>query len=80
VLEIALGALRRTASNRIIRSTNQKAAGSSPAELWRTSYDWREWEAKLNEFPLEERMLENGLAGYDEYERNVRYRLVPHIW
>src|SRR5215204_2238122 len=30
--------------------------------------------------PLEERMLENGLAGYDEYERNVRYRLIPHIW
>ena len=30
--------------------------------------------------PLEERVLENGLAGYDEYERNVRYRLVPHIW
>ena len=21
------------------------------AEHWRTSYDWREWEAKLNEFP-----------------------------
>jgi protein-S-isoprenylcysteine O-methyltransferase Ste14 len=30
--------------------------------------------------PLEERMLENGLAGYDEYERNVRYRLIPRIW
>jgi protein-S-isoprenylcysteine O-methyltransferase Ste14 len=30
--------------------------------------------------PLEERMLENGLAGYDEYERNVRYRLLPHVW
>src|SRR5918997_4525014 len=30
--------------------------------------------------PLEERVLENGLAGYDEYERNVRYRLVPHVW
>jgi protein-S-isoprenylcysteine O-methyltransferase Ste14 len=30
--------------------------------------------------PFEERMLENGLAGYDEYERNVRYRLVPHVW
>jgi protein-S-isoprenylcysteine O-methyltransferase Ste14 len=30
--------------------------------------------------PLEERMLENGLAGYDEYERNVRYRLIPHVW
>jgi protein-S-isoprenylcysteine O-methyltransferase Ste14 len=30
--------------------------------------------------PFEERMLENGLAGYDEYERNVRYRLIPHIW
>jgi protein-S-isoprenylcysteine O-methyltransferase Ste14 len=30
--------------------------------------------------PLEERVLENGLAGYDEYERNVRYRLIPHIW
>src|SRR5829696_3787481 len=30
--------------------------------------------------PLEERMLENGLAGYEEYEQNVRYRLVPHIW
>ena len=30
--------------------------------------------------PLEERMLENGLAGYDEYERKVRYRLIPHVW
>jgi protein-S-isoprenylcysteine O-methyltransferase Ste14 len=30
--------------------------------------------------PLEERMLENGLDGYDEYERNVRYRLIPHVW
>jgi protein-S-isoprenylcysteine O-methyltransferase Ste14 len=30
--------------------------------------------------PLEERVLENGLAGYDEYERNVRYRLIPHVW
>jgi protein-S-isoprenylcysteine O-methyltransferase Ste14 len=30
--------------------------------------------------PLEERMLENGLAGYEEYERNVRYRLIPRVW
>jgi protein-S-isoprenylcysteine O-methyltransferase Ste14 len=30
--------------------------------------------------PLEERMLENGLAGYDEYERKVRSRLIPHVW
>jgi protein-S-isoprenylcysteine O-methyltransferase Ste14 len=30
--------------------------------------------------PLEERVLENGLAGYDEYERNVRYRLIPYVW
>ena len=30
--------------------------------------------------PLEERVLEKGLAGYDEYERNVRYRLIPHVW
>jgi protein-S-isoprenylcysteine O-methyltransferase Ste14 len=30
--------------------------------------------------PHEERMLENGLAGYDEYERDVRYRLLPHVW
>jgi protein-S-isoprenylcysteine O-methyltransferase Ste14 len=30
--------------------------------------------------PLEERMLENGLAGYDEYERDVRYRLIPRVW
>jgi len=30
--------------------------------------------------PLEERMLENGLDGYDEYARNVRYRLIPHVW
>src|SRR5205814_10374656 len=22
-----------------------------PAEYWRTSYDWRAWEARLNEFP-----------------------------
>jgi protein-S-isoprenylcysteine O-methyltransferase Ste14 len=30
--------------------------------------------------PREERMLERGLAGYDEYERDVRYRLVPRVW
>ncbi len=30
--------------------------------------------------PFEERVLENGLAGYDEYERDVRYRLIPHVW
>jgi len=29
---------------------------------------------------LEERMLENGLAGYEEYARKVRYRLIPHVW
>ena len=27
--------------------------------------------------PREERILENGLAGYDEYERRVRYRSSP---
>jgi protein-S-isoprenylcysteine O-methyltransferase Ste14 len=30
--------------------------------------------------PREERMLEEGLAGYEEYERSVRYRLVPRVW
>jgi protein-S-isoprenylcysteine O-methyltransferase Ste14 len=30
--------------------------------------------------PLEERMLENGLAGYGEYEGRVKYRLIPHVW
>ncbi len=30
--------------------------------------------------PREERMLEGGLAGYEEYERNVRYRLIPRVW
>ena len=30
--------------------------------------------------PLEERMLEDGLAGYDEYARKVRYRLIPRVW
>jgi protein-S-isoprenylcysteine O-methyltransferase Ste14 len=34
--------------------------------VWRTS--------------LEDRMLMNELAGYDEYARDVRYRLIPHIW
>jgi protein-S-isoprenylcysteine O-methyltransferase Ste14 len=29
---------------------------------------------------LEDRMLRDGLAGYAEYARNVRYRLVPRIW
>ena len=29
---------------------------------------------------LEERVLKDGLAGYDEYTRNVRYRLIPHVW
>ena len=30
--------------------------------------------------PLEERTLENGLDGYDEYARKVRYRLIPRVW
>jgi protein-S-isoprenylcysteine O-methyltransferase Ste14 len=30
--------------------------------------------------PLEERMLEKELAGYDEYARKVRYRLIPRVW
>jgi protein-S-isoprenylcysteine O-methyltransferase Ste14 len=30
--------------------------------------------------PLEERMLENGLDGYDEYAQKVRYRLIPRVW
>jgi hypothetical protein len=25
-------------------------------------------------------VLEKGLAGYQEYERNVRYRLIPRVW
>jgi protein-S-isoprenylcysteine O-methyltransferase Ste14 len=29
---------------------------------------------------LEDRMLRDGLAGYAEYARNVRYRLVPRVW
>jgi protein-S-isoprenylcysteine O-methyltransferase Ste14 len=30
--------------------------------------------------PLEERMLEKGLAGYEEYAQKVRYRLIPRVW
>jgi protein-S-isoprenylcysteine O-methyltransferase Ste14 len=29
---------------------------------------------------LEDRMLKNELAGYDEYARNVRCRLIPRVW
>jgi protein-S-isoprenylcysteine O-methyltransferase Ste14 len=29
---------------------------------------------------LEDRMLKNELAAYDEYARNVRYRLFPRVW
>lgn len=29
---------------------------------------------------IEERLLERELAGYDEYRRQVRYRLIPWIW
>lgn len=28
----------------------------------------------------EEKMLLTELDGYDEYERKVRYRLIPHVW
>ena len=28
----------------------------------------------------EERVLEAGLEGYADYERRVKYRLIPHIW
>ena len=30
--------------------------------------------------PLEERMLREHLAGYDDYAARVRYRLVPGVW
>jgi protein-S-isoprenylcysteine O-methyltransferase Ste14 len=30
--------------------------------------------------PIEERMLRQSLAGYDEYAARVRYRLLPGIW
>ena len=29
---------------------------------------------------IEERTLRVGLAGYDEYARRVRYRLIPKFW
>jgi protein-S-isoprenylcysteine O-methyltransferase Ste14 len=29
---------------------------------------------------LEDRLLQNELAGYDAYARNVRYRLIPGVW
>lgn len=28
----------------------------------------------------EEKVLEEGLPGYREYEKKVRYRLIPHVW
>lgn len=28
----------------------------------------------------EEKMLEEGLEGYKEYEQKVKYRLIPHVW
>ena len=28
----------------------------------------------------EERILEEGLAGYKEYEEKVKYHLIPFIW
>jgi len=29
---------------------------------------------------LEDRMLKNELAGYEEYAQSVRYRLIPRVW
>jgi protein-S-isoprenylcysteine O-methyltransferase Ste14 len=29
---------------------------------------------------IEERTLRAGLAGYDDYARRVRYRLIPGLW
>jgi len=29
---------------------------------------------------LEDRMLRRGLAGYPDYARRVRWRLVPGVW
>ncbi|MBQ4416945.1 MAG: isoprenylcysteine carboxylmethyltransferase family protein, partial [Butyrivibrio sp.] len=28
----------------------------------------------------EERVLENGLEGYRDYKRRVRYKVIPHLW
>jgi protein-S-isoprenylcysteine O-methyltransferase Ste14 len=30
--------------------------------------------------PVEERALREGLQGYDDYARRVRWRLIPFIW
>jgi protein-S-isoprenylcysteine O-methyltransferase Ste14 len=30
--------------------------------------------------PLEERVLRENLAGYGDYMKRVRYRLVPGVW
>jgi protein-S-isoprenylcysteine O-methyltransferase Ste14 len=38
-------------------------------------FGWFAWRL-LNE----EQFLRANLRGYDEYMRNVRYRLVPHVW
>lgn len=34
----------------------------------------------LRRTALEDKMLESGLAGYAEYAKEVRYRLVPGVW
>jgi protein-S-isoprenylcysteine O-methyltransferase Ste14 len=28
----------------------------------------------------EEQVLEQGLTGYTDYEKRVRYRLIPYVW
>lgn len=30
--------------------------------------------------PVEERVLRQGLAGYNDYARKVRWRLIPFVW
>jgi protein-S-isoprenylcysteine O-methyltransferase Ste14 len=30
--------------------------------------------------PMEEQVLRQGLAGYDTYASEVKYRLIPHVW
>ncbi|MBQ9512690.1 MAG: isoprenylcysteine carboxylmethyltransferase family protein, partial [Lachnospiraceae bacterium] len=28
----------------------------------------------------EEQVLENGLEGYSDYKRRVRYKVIPYVW
>jgi protein-S-isoprenylcysteine O-methyltransferase Ste14 len=48
--------------------------------FWALLFTLPVWVLIVIRTSLEDRMLQEQLQGYQEYAREVRYRLIPRIW